>query len=321
MGIYDRDYYRPQSREREYYNIQPQNSWVFAIIIINVMIFFANAFRGEDVVGEGGVINNLLLVKSTTLSTPSEWWRLVTYAFAHGDLMHLLLNMIALFFFGPLVERKYGPVEFLCFYFVAAVLSAVVWAALNFGAGATDPVTLEFYPRRCLGASGAIAGVIMLIIFNYPRMNVYLWGILEMPMWLFGVLFIGMDLLGFFGMNGEKRIAYEAHLAGVGFGALYFWLKWRISNIPLVFSPRYWQERQRRKRFFNPKDYTDRYNRGIDNESDANRRQAEADEVRSEQVDAILRKISEKGQDSLTWNERRILKRASRDYQKKNKPK
>ena len=315
MGIYDRDYYRPQSREREYYNIQPQQSWVFAIIIVNVMVFFANAFRGEDVANDGGVINGLLLLKSTTLSTPTEWWRLVTSAFAHGDFMHLLFNMIALFFFGPLVERKYGPVEFICFYFVTAVVSAVVWGALNFGAGWTDPVTLEFYPRRCLGASGAIAGIIMLIIFNYPKMNVYLYGILEMPMWLFGVLFIGMDLLGFFGKSDDKRIAFEAHLAGVSFGALYWWLKWRISSIPLVFSSRYWQERKRRQRFFNPQDYTDRYNRGnkSDNDADAKRR--------SEEVDEILRKISKNGQDSLTWHERRILKRAARDYQKKNKPK
>jgi len=313
MGIYDRDYYRPQPREREYYHIQPQQSWVFAIIIVNVLVFFANAVRGGD------AINSLLLVKSTTLSHPTEWWRLVTYAFAHGDLMHLLFNMIALFFFGPVVERKYGPVEFICFYFVAAVVSSIVWVAMNFNAGFTDPFHQFFYPQRMLGASGAIAGVIMLVIFNYPAMKVYLWGILEMPMWLFGVLFITMDLLGFFGKNsmdtmtGKMKVANEAHLAGVAFGSLYWWLKWRISSFPMFFSSRYWQERQRRRKFFNPHDYVDRNPRDSGNDSDANAK-------RSEEVDEILRKISEKGQDSLTWHERRILKRAAREYQKKNKP-
>ena len=316
MGIHDRDYYRPQLREREYYRIQPGQSWVFAIIVVNIMVFFANAIRGED------VINHLLLVKSTTLANPLEWWRLVTYAFAHGDLGHLFFNMLALFFFGPLVERKYGPVEFMCFYFIASVASSVVWVILNFNAGWLDPADKIFYPFRMLGASGAICGVIMIVICSYPRMPVYLWGILEMPLWLFGVIFITMDLFGFFGMSGGDNVAHEGHLAGVGFGVLYWWLKWRISDIPRLLTRNYWQERQRRRRFFNPKDYSDRYNRGVDNEDDdAAQRQLEADEGRSEQVDAILRKISEKGQDSLTWSERRILKRASRDYQKKNKPK
>lgn len=226
MGIYDRDYYRPQSREREYYYyIPPMQSWVFAIIVVNVMVFFADAIRGE------GLINDLLLVKSTTLSHPLEWWRLITYSFAHGDFKHLLFNMLALFFFGPLVERKYGPREFLCFYFIAAVVSSLVWVVLNFGAGQYDPVNDVFYPRRMLGASGAIYGVVMLVVFNYPRMSVYVWGILEMPMWLMGVLYVGLDLFGVIGLSGDDHVAHVAHLAGAGFAALYWWRKWRISDI------------------------------------------------------------------------------------------
>ncbi len=315
MGLYDRDYYRPESREREYYRIQPQQSWVFAIIVVNIMVFFANALRGDD------QINNLLLMTSTTLSHPAEWWRLVTYAFAHGGIWHLVFNMFALFIFGPLVERKYGPIEFICFYFVTTILCAVVWGAMNFNLVLVNRMGDVIGPLRMLGASGAISGVIILVICNYPRMPVYIWGILEMPMWLMGVLFIGGDLLGFFGMSGDRSVAYAVHLAGTGFGALYWWRKWRISVIPLLFTRRYWQERQRRKRFFNPGNYSDRYNRGTGDEEDAARRLAESDEKRNEEVDAILRKISEKGQNSLTWNERRILKRAARDFQKKNKPK
>jgi len=300
MGIYDRDYYRPESRSREYYRIQPQQSWVFAIIVVNIMIFFADAVRGEH------QINSMLMMTSQTLANPLQWWRLVTYSFAHGDLMHLLFNMLALFIFGPLVERKYGPIEFMCFYFVTAVLGAVVWGILHINTS-----------DAMLGASGAISGVIMIVICSYPRMPIYLWGILEMPMWLMGVLFIGYDLLGFLGIGGNSHVAHDVHLLGVGVGALYWWLKWRISDFPLLLTPRYWQERQRRKRFFNPKNYSGRYDRGLDDDSE----QSDDAEKRSEQVDAILQKISEKGQDSLTWSERRILKRASREMQKKNRPK
>lgn len=308
MGLYDRDYYgQRNSREKEYYRIEPQQSWVFAIIVVNIMVYFANAVRGDD------LINDMMVMHSTTLAHPTEWWRLITYAFAHGGLMHLVFNMLALFIFGPLVERKHGPIEFMCFYFVTAILSGVVWGAFNFNVfvGIRGG---EQVPLSMLGASGAISGVIMIVICSYPRMPIYLWGVLEMPMWLMGVLFIGGDLLGFFGYSGGRSVAYEAHLTGVAFGALYWWLKWRFTDIPRLFTRRFWQERQRRKRFFNPKNYSDRYNRGADDAS-------KADEKRQEQVDEILRKISEKGQDSLTWRERRILKQAGKEFQKKNRPK
>ena len=316
MGIHDRDYYRPEPGvSREYYRIQPQQSWVFAILVVNVMVFFANAIRGED------QINSMLCMTSTTLSHPTEWWKLVTCAFAHNGFWHIFGNMFALFIFGPLVERKYGPIEFMCFYFLTAILGAVVWGTWNWNIVLVDKFDRVIGPLSMLGASGAVCGVVMLVICNYPRMPIYLWGILEMPMWLFGVIFIAMDVFGFFGLNGGDRVAHEVHLAGLGFGALYCRLKWRISDFLLLFTPRFWQKRQKRKRFFNPKNAADRYNRGLDGEDDAASDQSEEAERRSEQVDAILQKISEKGQDSLTWNERRILKRASREMQKKNKPK
>ena len=316
MGIYDRDYYRPQSREREQYHfIPPTQSWVFAIIVVNIMVFFADAIRGGD------VIKDLLLVKSTTLSHPLEWWRLITYSFAHGDLRHIFGNMLGLFFFGPLVERKYGQREFLCFYLIAAIVSSLVWVTWNFNVVLVDQFGNEIGPLRMLGASGSVCAVVMLVVFNYPRMTVYLWGILEMPLWLLGVIFVALDVFGFFGLSGIDIVAHEAHLAGVGFAALYWWRKWRISDFPLLFTSRYWQERQRRRRFFNPKDYTSRYNRGLDTEDDTDPTQSDEEAKRSAQVDAILQKITEKGQNSLTWSERRILKRASREMQKKNRPK
>ena len=300
MGLYDRDYYQQSSREREYYHIQPQQSWVFAIIVVNIMVYFANAVRGGD------SINDLMVMHSTTLPHPTEWWRLVTYAFAHGSFTHLFFNMLALFFFGPLIERRHGPIEFVCFYFTTAILAGVAWGTFNLTGNAS-----------MLGASGAISGVVMVAICTYPRMMVMVWFVLEMPMWLMGVIFIAGDLFGFFGYSGGDRVAHEAHLAGVAIGAAYWWLKLRFTDFPLLFSRQYWKERQRRKRFFDPKNYTSRYNYSDDEE----KKEDGVDAKLQKQVDEILQKISEKGQNSLTWNERRILKRGSKEFKKKNKPK
>jgi membrane associated rhomboid family serine protease len=310
MGFYDRDYYRGGAERREYYHVQTQQSWVFAIIVVNIMVFVANLLRGGE---NGGAINDILAMQTTTLYHPAEWWRLITYAFAHGDATHILFNMIALFFFGPLVERRYGPTEFLCFYVAAAMFSGVVWGLWNLGftyRGGETPISM-------LGASGAISGVVMLVIWNYPKMLVYVMGIIEMPLWLFGIFFIAMDFLGMF--SGRDHVAHEAHLAGIALGAFYAWQNWRLTSIPYFFTSADRKVRERMRKFFNPKNYTDIYN-NRDNNNDSP--QLDEDEAkRTEQVDAILRKISEKGQDSLTWNERRILKRASEEYQKKHKPK
>jgi membrane associated rhomboid family serine protease len=76
-----------------------------------------------------------------------EWWRMVTATFLHGGLIHLVLNVYALWAFGPFVERLYGSTRFLIIYVLSGM--AGFTASLSFGRG---PLTV--------GASGCIFGVL-----------------------------------------------------------------------------------------------------------------------------------------------------------------
>ena len=139
-----------------------------------------------------------------------QYDRLVTHAFVHADWMHLLFNMITLFFFGPLAERFYasaaGPLAYPLFY-VAAILVAI----------------LPTYARhrhdaryRSLGASGAVSAV----LFTYVLLNP--WGMIgvmfiPVPAIVFGVLYLGYSWWADrHGAHGN--VNHSAHFWGAAFG-------------------------------------------------------------------------------------------------------
>jgi membrane associated rhomboid family serine protease len=89
-------------------------------------------------------------------------WRLVTYAFCHsrGELFHILLNMLGLFWFGITLESMYGGKEFLLFYLTAAVVAGLASIGLDVWLGWDLPT---------VGASGAVMAVLVLYAIHYPR--------------------------------------------------------------------------------------------------------------------------------------------------------
>lgn len=137
------------------------------------------------------------------------WYTLLTSAFLHAGLVHLLGNMITLWVFGPPVEDRLGRGWFLLFYLAAA------------GVSGTAHALLEAPPA--IGASGAIAGVTgaFLVLFPATRvkclMVIFIIGIVMVPSWFLIGLRIAFDLFSqTFGVR--NNIANIAHLGGYGFG-------------------------------------------------------------------------------------------------------
>lgn len=298
MGIYDRDYYRddePQRPRRRSSTGLLSWSAVAIIILINVLLFFANGLLFPN----DSRLTDFLMMKAHTLSHPLQWYKLFTYGFAHSPqgIQHILFNMIALFFFGRPIEQHYGKKEFLLLYFFAILTGGIVWGIANFNA----PNNVGM-----LGASGAIATVVILFSLNYPHAQVLLFALIPMPAWLLGIFFVVSDTMGAFGspVTGQTNVAYQVHLAGAGVAILYFFFKVRLSSIFRLptFSPhekkpdiRVWQQDN------SPKD-----NSIIPNSLE-------------QEVDYLLRKISQQGESSLTYAEREKLREASRIYQEKMK--
>ena len=152
-------------------------------------------------------------------------------------------------------------------------------------------------PASLIGASGGIAGLFALYALNFPHRQVLLMFILPMPMWVAATIMLGIDIYGAIQRTGV--VACTAHLAGAVAGLYYYkfgispfaWLADRFSGVKLRRKPKL--------RVHTPAE---------DDISEMDGR-----------VDKILQKIQEQGQDSLTWRERRILEKASQEYQRKRK--
>lgn len=287
MGIYDRDY----ERDRDVYDDSPGFHLGSQLTLTTKLVIFMGAVYVVQLLA-GPWFTNLFSLHANLLAQPWLVFELVTYGFLHdpGDLRHILFNCFALWMFGRAVEFRYGPREYLAFFLAAVVFAGLVWVI---GELASNRGIVQ---ASMLGASGGIAAVLILYCLNYPKQQIYIWGILPLPAWVFALVFVGMDIFG--SIHPQKStVAFTAHIGGALFALIYFFAGWRFSNLlPTSFRmPKL--GRRPSLRVHDP----------VDDVTDA-------DEA---EVDDILRKIKEQGQDSLTRRERQILEQASREYQKR----
>jgi hypothetical protein len=201
--------------------------------------------------------------------------------------------MLAFWFFGRSVEYRYGKREYLTFFLVSMVVAGATYLAGEFVAHRD----VRMIPSM-LGASGAVSAVVILFCLNFPHQTLYVWGVLPIPAWVLGIIYVGSDIFGAMGrQTGEgANVAFTAHLGGALFAVLYFKSGIRLER--LVPSGAALSKLGPRPRL-----------KVHDPES--------ADENTDAAVDEILKKIQEHGRDSLTKRERRILEDASREYQKR----
>jgi membrane associated rhomboid family serine protease len=143
-------------------------------------------------------------------------WQLITYGFLHGSVMHILLNMYALYMFGGLIERVMGQRRFIIYYFTCLVAAALAQLAIMYA----------FEPNRVfptVGASGAIFGLLGAFAMLFPREKLMMIPIpIGIPAWLFVTLYGLAEL--FFGVTGTLAgVAHFAHLGGLFAGLLLLW--------------------------------------------------------------------------------------------------
>ncbi len=294
MGIYDREYYRDDTGGGWFSGVAPV---VKTLILINVGVFIAQVLTGPG-------LRDLLAIRSPQLIEGFEVWRLITAPFLHStsDILHIVFNMLFLWWVGREIESMYGSREFLVMYLSAAVFSTFCWALFDY--------YWVHGGRPMLGASGAVTAVVVLYTLYYPRREVLLFFIIPMQMWLLLVIFLGFDLLSLLqGGGANSGTAYVAHLAGAAYGFCFkqFDLRW---------------SRLTQKRKFRPKlrlvlpDRDHSSSRGGGRSSSGPARHAPNVSYPDEQFDArldeILAKIARDGRDGLTEEEKGILQEASR---------
>ncbi|GGB80628.1 rhomboid family intramembrane serine protease [Flavobacterium suaedae] len=137
-----------------------------------------------------------------------QQYRMFTSAFLHADPIHLIFNMLTLYFFAPIVINELGVFPFLLVYFGSLVAGSLL--------------TLYFhkdeYYYRAIGASGAVVGVLYSAILFDPDRKLYLFFALPIPAYLFG---IGYLLYSIYGMRAKTdNIGHTAHFGGAIAGYL-----------------------------------------------------------------------------------------------------
>lgn len=291
MGIYDREYYRDEPGG---FRIRKPGTIIGWIILINVIVYLVDGFTASE--GKHAV-NNMLALQAGDLLKPWLWWRFLTYGFAHSgaNIMHIIGNMLGLFFLGPPVEQRYGKREFLRIYIAMIVFAGVIWAAMQLLRGAS-PLS------GVVGASGAVVGVVVLFALNYPKQTVLFMFAIPMPAWVLGVMIVVLDLWN--SLNPAlSQVAFEAHLAGAALAFLYWRGGWSFTRLTDILRVDKLFQRRPRLKVHRPDDEVP----------------DKKEVAMSAEVDRILEKISREGEASLTRKERRALQNASRQYQEKHR--
>lgn len=212
-------------------------------------------------------------------------WQPVTYMFMHAEAMplHVIFNMLILFFLGPETERAMGARTFVKLYLGAGVLGGIGWLVIS---GTWDAV--------CVGASGAVLGVLAAFATLYPhrRITLLLFFILPLTMqaWVMAVGLGVIELLFLLSGVQAGAVANAAHLAGGVAGFLYTRRFIHRSSE----APRPVQVRRGR-----PPPLT--VLKGKRTPPPPTR----------EEIDRLLEKIAGQGMDSLTPAERKALEQAS----------
>lgn len=303
MGLLDRGYYADSSRRGP---TPAEWSGVATIIAINVGVWLANfAFDGNLFAGilPRFSLNQLFCLPEDLPRHPQYVWSLLTYGFLHDPTSpwHLLFNMITLWFFGREIEATLGKAEFLRFYAASIIFAGLSWVVVE---RLSHPTVIG---APLIGASGGVMAVLAAFIWYYPRQTLLLYGVLPVPAWALGLLYLVSDVGGI--GDRTSKVAHVAHLGGALFGVLYAWRGWNLEGLmdgPLSTVSR-WFSRRPRMRVVRPDD--DRLTSARPGD----------DPDLDDQVDRILEKISRSGEGSLSSAERDTLTRASQRLKQRNR--
>jgi membrane associated rhomboid family serine protease len=187
---------------------------VGALLIASGLIFLAEGAAGNALI-QWFALWPLGLTVNTGFAPEFHPWQLLTYGFLHGGVLHLALNMYALWLFGAPLERRWGSNVFLAFFITCII-----------GAGLMHLIVAEFMLARgfpaypVIGASGGVFGLLLAFGYRYPNVQLFL---LFPPVPIRARWFVigygAIELIA--GVTGTASgVAHFAHLGGMLTGYL-----------------------------------------------------------------------------------------------------
>ncbi|GMA69248.1 rhomboid family intramembrane serine protease [Leuconostoc litchii] len=198
---------------------QYQNAPVTTVIFL-VTIFI---FLVEFILSRGNIENSAFLIGMGAKWGPyielkNEYWRLVTPIFLHAGFLHIITNMITLWFIGPLVERAFGSIKFFGLYFFGGVVGNIfsyLLAPETISVGASTALfamfggmilyAIRFKEDPQVKSIGTmlVLFVILNLVTGFSSTDIDIWG--HIGGLVGGMMFAVM--FGFYGLSGKYAVS------------------------------------------------------------------------------------------------------------------
>ncbi len=147
----------------------------------------------------------------------NQWYRFFSYGLFHANWLHLIVNMVVLYSFGPVVEKAYRYYfhgQYIL-YFLLLYIGALLLSVLPSYRKHQNDV---FY--NAVGASGAISAIVLVSILVNPVQKIFLFFIpIGIPGPIFGLLYLVYE--AYMAKRGQDNIGHDAHLWGAIFGLVF----------------------------------------------------------------------------------------------------
>ena len=274
------------------------------LIIINVAAFVIlflplSLLHLMNMDSTGSFIMNQLELPGNVMQLLFKPWTLITHLFVHSGLMHILFNMMTLYFTYQLFNQRFDDKRFLNVYFVSGFAGALMFLlSVNL-----FPLFSEnTHSYSAVGASAAVMGVLIAICTYRPQDEVMLFGVFKLKLQWMALIFVLLDLIS---IRSGNEGGHLAHLGGALFG--FFWavnMK-KGTDIAAFFNKAQAIFSWKPKRKSTIKVVHKRAK--TDDDFNLDKRQ------KQKRIDDILDKISRSGYDSLSKEEKALLFELSKD--------
>jgi membrane associated rhomboid family serine protease len=265
------------------------------LLIINVAVFiFIQVWLAIGRLGgvTDDIIYHIFTLDPNFTRLLNHPWGILTSIFSHFDFIHLLFNMVFLYFAGKIYEDIFHSKRLLITYIIGGI----------FGGIAEIIIQSIFFPLKesalVVGASGSIMAIFVAVAFHSPNMKVQLFGRFSIRLYFVALFFLIQDIIG---IGKNDGVAHFAHLGGAIFGILSVQNSALLKRIGTRFTTLFKgkfgtsKNQQPKSRFKSNEDY---------NQERRNQQM---------QTDMILDKISKGGYESLTKQEKDFLFKQSKN--------
>lgn len=287
------------------------NNSLYKIMAINILVFFAMlvvrvifTFSGAGTLYQS--FRSVLMMPADMSQILTQPWSILTYMFFHEDLLHILFNMLFLYWFGLLLHEYLGSRKLANIYILGGLAGALLYVLIyNISPYFSEVLSAS----RMLGASAGVTAVVVAAAVLSPNTTFFLFLLGPVKIKYIAIFFV---FISFYRLDGDNSGGNLAHLGGAALGFIYVYQLQKgkdlgawIQAIGNFFVNIFEKKPSVKVTYRKKKSYTTTPDptpsKSVKSAS------GKTDDATQEEIDLILDKIAEKGYDALSKEEKRKL--------------